>query len=465
MKQVRSTDNAVLFRNSQELEARGTLVRLTRNMVVFEVYNPYSIVQLSEVLRDLKIRRGERDIYTGRAVVTNLVSTGLMLIVSASLVDPWSDLVDLAPGQQLRDEVQHFINDWTDSNEQLFPPYRLCVSNIRNFLEELSRWLEQGEMVAGISEPGADADQVEEFVADVDTIVGHKLEVMFGQFEEIARQVEPEQHDYHKAYVCREVHPLMMCAPFMYRAFTKPLGYAGDYEMVNMIIRNRFEGQNTYAKVINSMPLRTDTAEAHRNRIKKLKRYLEDETKRLLEENREIKILNIGCGPAAELQQFISENALADRLNLELIDFNQQTLEYAESMINQAIRDNRRQTNVRFVHQSVHELLKQASSRKAPEGQDKYDLVYCAGLFDYLSDRICGKLLKLFYAWTAPGGLVLATNVHPRESVRAFMEHIQEWNLILRDEKQMLDLAPDIGQQAVCTEETGVNVFIEIRKP
>jgi len=65
---------------------------------VFEVYNPYSIVQASEVLTDLRIRRGERQIYKGSAVVSNLISTGLMLIVSASLNDPWSDLVDLSPG-------------------------------------------------------------------------------------------------------------------------------------------------------------------------------------------------------------------------------------------------------------------------------------------------------------------------------------------------------------------------------
>lgn len=465
MNQVRSTDNTVLFRNSQELEARGTLVRLTRNMVVFEVYNPYSIVQLSEVLRNLRIRRAERDIYSGRAVVTNLVSTGLMLIVSASLVDPWSDLVDLSPGPQLREEVQHFIADWAGSNERLQPAYRLSVSNIRNFLEELSRWLEQGEMVAGISEPGVEPAHVDEFVADVDSVAGPKMDSLFAEFEGAAREVAPEHLDIHKAYVCRELHPLMLCAPFMYRAFTKPLGYAGDFEMVNMILRNRFEGQNTYAKIVNSMPLRTDAAQAHRNRIKKLKRYLHDEAKRAAELEQPLKILNVGCGPAAELEQFIKEDAQADRLDVQLLDFNRETLDYAQQVIQQAIRDSRRQTQVHFVHRSVHELLKQASSRDEPTGQNEYDLVYSAGLFDYLSDRICGRLLKLFYAWTAPGGLVVATNVHPRESVRAFMEHVQEWNLILRNEKQMLDLAPELGQQTVCTEETGVNVFVEIRKP
>ena len=79
----------VTFKNSQGDTARGTLLTIERGTVVFEVYNPYSIVQLSEVLKDLTIRRGENAVYQGRAVVSNLVNTGLILIVSANFIDPW----------------------------------------------------------------------------------------------------------------------------------------------------------------------------------------------------------------------------------------------------------------------------------------------------------------------------------------------------------------------------------------
>jgi extracellular factor (EF) 3-hydroxypalmitic acid methyl ester biosynthesis protein len=61
--------------------------------------------------------------------------------------------------------------------------------------------------------------------------------------------------------------------------------------------------------------------------------------------------------------------------------------------------------------------------------------------------------------------LVLATNVHTRQPVKGFMEHLQEWNLILRDERHMLNLCPGVGRQTVSSEGTGANVFLEIRKP
>ena len=142
---ISSTDSLVMFRNSQGEGGRGSLIHLTRNQAVFEVYNPYSIVQLSEVLDDVRILRGERAIYRGRAVVSNMVPTGVMVLVSATLVDPWSDLEGLQPGQGLGDEVRSFVADWELSN-QLRPSYQLSVSNLRAFLGELSRWLGQVEV-------------------------------------------------------------------------------------------------------------------------------------------------------------------------------------------------------------------------------------------------------------------------------------------------------------------------------
>jgi len=49
----------------------------------------------------------------------------------------------------------------------------------------------------------------------------------------------------------RQIHPLVLCSPFLYRTFQKPLGYAGDYEMVNMMTRDPYEGGSMFAKLVN----------------------------------------------------------------------------------------------------------------------------------------------------------------------------------------------------------------------
>ena len=463
-RELAAPESTIFFRNSQGEAGQATLIRLNRNSLVIEVYNPYSIVQLSEVLHDLRIRRGGRDIYVGRAVVTNLVSTGLMLIVSASLVDAWSDVVHLAPGPELRQEVRLFVDDWSHANSRLLPTYQLAVSNVRNLLQELSRWIDHSEQLLGLGDAAGTEEGCLEFARDVDDMVRGKIDELFGIFNHEASQVPPDDLGLHKGYAQRELHPLLLCSPFIHRTFTKPLGYAGDYMMVNMILRNPYEGANTYARVVNHVPLRSATAEAHRNRIDRLLTMLEEETARVQQEGRQPRILNMGCGPAAEVQRFFAARSPRPPLLLELVDFNEETLQYAKGQIGPHIATMAPHTEVRFTHRSVNDLLKSAARQNEPQSAS-FDVVYCAGLFDYLSDRICGRLLRLFYQWTLPGGLVLVTNVHSSQPARGLMEHLQEWTLVLRNETNMLQLANDLGRQQVNTDDTGANVFLWIRRP
>jgi len=458
-------DGMLSFRNSQGVSAQGTLMSLSRQAVVFEVYNPYSIVQLSEVLSEVRIPQGERIIYDGRAVVSNIVNTGLMLIVSATLVDPWSNLNALQPGEGLRKEVAAFLGDWQAASQAIDPAYRVVVSRARNLFEELSLWLNHGEMAAGITDPGVLPERRRQFVADVEGEVMPVIGSIFAEFEICAARIKEEHVLDHKHFARREIHPVTMCAPFIHRTFTKPLGYAGDYEMVNMMFRDRWEGANTYAKIVNSIVIVSGGAEAHRNRVDRLVEYLEAEGRRALAAGRRLRVLNIACGPAIELQKFIRESKLADHCRLELLDFNAETLAYTRSRIDEAVRAGGRKPEVVYIHKSIHDLLQEARGRnESDESQNAYDLVYCAGLFDYLSDRICTRLLDLFLRWTRPGGFLVATNVHPRNPVRYFIEHLLEWHLIYRDNAQLLSLAPKGGVALVTEEATGVNVFLEVRK-
>jgi len=60
-----------------------------------EIYNPYSIVQVSEVLGELTVRFGTRLLTSARAVVISLVNTGLTAIVSVTLINEWRELNDV----------------------------------------------------------------------------------------------------------------------------------------------------------------------------------------------------------------------------------------------------------------------------------------------------------------------------------------------------------------------------------
>ncbi|MBZ0135739.1 MAG: class I SAM-dependent methyltransferase [Planctomycetes bacterium] len=458
---TRRIESLVAFRNSQNVRATGTLVHLTRNLVVFEVYNPYSIVQLSEVLSDFRVMRGERVVYSGRAVVSNLVSTGLMLIVSATLVDPWSDLLGLPPGDELEREVGQFVSDW-EASHKLLPEYQLSVTTISSFLSELSRWVGQLE-VETRDDPASRSEQEHAVVQNLKHSLSEKILALFGHFEEVAGHVCPQEEVQHKAFAQRELHPLMLISPFVHRTYTKPLGYAGDYEMVNMILRNGDEGPNIYSRIVNAFVLAREPAEAHRNRIDFLVDLLKAEAARAERAGRKFRVLNIGCGPARETERFIREFKESERGEFTLLDFNEETLDYTRSRLGRACSEAGRWPSLSYMHKSIHELLKESSRGEEPAQQ--WDLVFCAGLFDYLSDKICKRLLQLFYAWTVPGGSIAATNVHSNNPIRLFMEHLLEWYLIYRDEAGFESLVPAEWKPRVSMDRTGVNVYLVADKP
>ena len=463
----KNSQSVITFEGSQGIPARGTLIKLTPKMVVFEVYNPYSIVQMSEVLKNVTIYRGDSAIYNGRAFVRNLVGTGVMYVVSATLADELQ-IESIEPGEKLRSEFRAFVENWIESHDNLIDGYHRIVGDIRNFLTYISRWVEQGEAVTGIDDDKrADDELGKQFLNDIAVEIWPTFEKLFYEFEIQANNVPDEYLEIHKAFAQAEIHPLIMVSPFMHRTYEKPLGYAGDYEMVNMLLRDPWEGSNTYARLINAILVKSDTAQAHRNRIDLLIQRLARECERVKSQGSErIKILNVGCGPAAELVRFIRQSELSDMLDIELMDFNDETLVYAENEIVKAIKECGRKTNVRFVHLSIHDLLRAASRQSEPLPLSlNYDYVYCAGLFDYLPDKRCERLIRLFYQWIIPGGLVAITNVHPKHSIKGFLEHIQEWVVILRTEEQLLNLAGTLGERQIEAEPTGINVFLDIRKP
>lgn len=453
----------VSFRNSQGEAARGTLLKLEETTVVFEVYNPYSIVQLSEILQELTIRRGQRVIYQGRAVVSNLVNTGLMLIVSVKLLDSWSALSSVVGESDrgaLQDEVERFVEDWERFN-RLRAEFLLAVDTLRSFLGELSKWLAQLDFLTP-SQAGCDAGSAAPPLDRLADALIPRMKRLFYELEREARAVADDEIDHHRACVQRDLHPLLLPAPFIHRTFAKPLGYAGDYEMMNMIQRNPAEGQTVYAKLINMLFLDAAIPQSVRNRTGILCQLIQGEAERVQADGGRLRVMNIGCGPAIEVRRFLSDLPPGLTCDFTLMDFNGETLGYVKERLAEIEPSWRGRAQVHLLHESVHNLLKAQSGITERTGQ--FDLVYCSGLFDYLSDKICSRLLRLFYSWLAPDGVLFVTNMHTSNPERRIMDLIMEWYLIYRDEVAMANLVPGLGTQRVYSDQTGVNVALEIRK-
>ncbi len=463
-------DTFIHCRNSQGAEVRATLLRLTRYSVVFEVYNPYSILQLSEVLTDFKMVMNERMVYSGRAVVSNLLNTGILLVCECTLEDNWLD-VDIFSSIHQKDKLQsefsEFLKEW-DKIHHIEDNLKVVIADMQTFLMDMRRWLEQVELSIR-SEPSGNRNQTErDVILQLKDPIAPTVSSLFERFEETIAGIPPELQSIHRSYSRRQMHPIILCSPFVYRSFQKPLGYAGDYEMVNMMLRDPLEGSTLFAKIVNLWFVNSPPCEAHRNRIKHLIQRLNEETMRAIRENRTLRVLDMACGPAKEVQNFLAHDDYCEKADFTLYDFNDETLEFTGKILDDIKSRHRRGTPIKMVKKSVNHILKETFKPYEGPKEGVYDFIYVAGLFDYLEDRICKKLMDYFYALLAPGGLLLATNVTPTNPLINTMESFMEWHLIYRNREQMGILKPEGAPEGACEitlEDTGINIFLEVRKP
>ncbi|HSY19598.1 MAG TPA: class I SAM-dependent methyltransferase [Candidatus Acidoferrales bacterium] len=461
------SDSRVTFHAGGGVWLRGIPLSIARHAVVFEMYNPQVNPQLSESLGEFKIIRQDRTVYAGHAVIRNIVDAGTKLICEAALDETaWARTATTAGAAEavkadLKKDFNKFVSEWQKSFRVL-PEYKLIIADLLTFLSDLRLWLDQIE--SGIrSAPVAQQAKLE--IEAVDQLRGPviaSLNNMFEPFEILAGKIPKDLQASHRSYGQRILHPYLLCAPFINRCYTKPLGYAGDYEMMNMIVRNKLEGGSLYAKLVNQYLLDQIGPMAVRGRVDFLHGKIVAETSRVSLTGRKAKIFCIACGPAWEAVNFIADHPLADKADFRFLDFNEETLRYTTGKVNEVKRLNHRKTTVEFVRNSIQNLL------RGKDTKPEFDLIYCSGLYDYLSDSVILAANTNLYDRLNPGGRLVVGNFAPALPVINFIEHFLEWFLIYRNSQEMLALSPSQASKDDCmvrAEPTGTNIFLEAYKP
>jgi extracellular factor (EF) 3-hydroxypalmitic acid methyl ester biosynthesis protein len=448
---------------------RATLLRLSRHALAFEAYHPGWIPQLSENLKHFKVIGPAGQLYTGHAVVRSLINTGTKVVCEVAVDEKsWHELAlhaDGATAKNLAGGFQDFIQGW-QKFYRVSNDYKLIIADIHSFLTDVRLWLDKLEL--GLSSlPAAERARLElAYALELRDPVLGAMNGLFDRFEEISSRIEPDLLPTHRAYGQRLLHPFLLSSPFLHRTYAKPLGYAGDYEMMNMIIRNQMNGNSLFAKFVDAFLLVQAAPQAVRNRVSFLHDRIVGETGRCARLGRKAKIFSVACGPAWEALNFLSAHPLADHADIEFMDFEAETLRNVAAAVSAVKTKNHCQATVKFTKNSVQNLLRAGARTARPATQ--YDLVYCSGLYDYLNDQVCQTLNHCFYNLLEPGGLMVVGNFSPDTRHQNIMEHFAEWFLIYRSSRELAALAPELAPPdhcAVRAESTGTNLFLEVRKP
>ena len=271
-----------------------------------------------------------------------------------------------------------------------------------------------------------------------------------------------------KAYSQRYLDAYLMKAPWMHRARTKPLGYPGDYEVMNHIYGRRMQGRSLIGQALNYATLHSPAARAVRNR----KDMLKFELKRLCErpmtsnENEPLKILSVAAGPAQETYELLNELTMLNRpIDIILFDQDAAALAFAYGRLKRLV-EKRWPDRVRLVylHDSIRRLLEDADIFN---GFGPFDAVICSGLFDYLRHPTAVKLTAHMQSYTKVEGQVFVGNMVPDNPSRWIMEHHLDWHLLYRTREEILSFAEEAcptSRHEILNEPSGVNPFVRITR-
>jgi hypothetical protein len=125
---------------------------------------------------------------------------------------------------------------------------------------------------------------------------------------------------------------------------------------------------------------------------------------------------------------------------------------------------------VQCLHFSVRQLLKPATPEEESVRRTlgNLDLVYSAGLYDYLPDLVAMRLTRLLYGHLRPGGRLLMGNLTETPDSTWMLDYVLGWPLLYRTDESMLRLAhritPTPETVGITRDASGRCIFLDVTR-
>jgi hypothetical protein len=272
-----------------------------------------------------------------------------------------------------------------------------------------------------------------------------------------------------KAYTETVITPLVLESFMGARSYFKPLGYAGDYQVMLYLYNNNFEGDSIFGKAVHKCYVADHPMAAGvRTRKDLIVEWMEEEHQRVLSQvgdSASFRVVGLGCGPAREVKDFVARNRTwPGNIVWTLIDQEEEALSvaYRESRAEIAQWDSH--AHLYLLHLSFVQMLSEGLPLQAPESQH---FIYSAGLFDYLRESRAQALVRGMYDLLAAGGLLVVGNAIAPNEFFFGAEFMMDWTVLYRSEDEMLRLAamlPEDAQLDIVAEPSGGYHFLTVRK-
>jgi len=229
-------------------------------------------------------------------------------------------------------------------------------------------------------------------------------------------------------------------------ALLKPHGYSGDY----VIIERIYEQWLSPKEYLVNWDRFFHAQEAPRAIINR-KKYFLDILDTLEKKDGKRDVLNIGCGPSNDVVEFLSKGD--SHIFFECVDYDKDAIEYSHNKVKEKGFLN----HIEFHRENAFKFR--------PSKQ--FDLIWSAGLFDYLDDKTFKMLLAKQLTFLKTGGEMVIGNFSLENPTRDYME-CGNWFLYHRSPDDLIKIAGACGvpddKISVKSESLGVNLFLHVTR-
>jgi hypothetical protein len=357
--------------------------------------------------------------------------------------------------------------------ERLPASWRAAVSDVRQQLEDARLEVEEFER-AGHDDPLRRAEQEDELFAGLRAHWGQAYYAALADLHAQTLSLDEEQRGLAQGYATAALMPLLMACPLHKRAYEKPLGYAGDYRMMELYFAREMAGDTLFGRLLHSVAQNYTLGRSVRARSSIMREAVREVIR--VPTSTPARILSLAAGPALELTSLFEQAPEVNRpVDLVLLDQDAEAHETAHRRLTRILMQRAKDApavSLSGLHFSVRQMLRPQTPQDravVDETLRQLDLVYSAGLYDYLPDPVAARLTHVAYAGLRPGGRLLLGNLVVAPDTTWLMDYVLGWQLRYRTPESMLGLAdglsPVAARVGITADATGHCIFLDVTRP
>jgi extracellular factor (EF) 3-hydroxypalmitic acid methyl ester biosynthesis protein len=417
---------------------------------------------------ELSLRLEEVEAFRGRVEVVRTERGQRGTMVGVRLVNGFIDIPKL---RELHRSLEFRRNVAAAPKllEAVPEDYRRTCADIAFFLTHWRQILDEREAELRAGDASHLEDELSAIALEVEPILRKEWRRLRMAANETVRPVYASPASTHAArlFTNRVITPHIKPAPIWWRSYAKPLGYPGDFQIMNYIYGEPPRGATLFGTVFHQLGLEERLASGIPGRMAVIRGRIEELVAECESRSHDVvRIASLAAGPAREVEEFLKGYTGGARIHWTLIDQDDRALSFANERVLRAAARHDGRMEVTCLYASFRQLISDPTVLARVEPQD---MIYSAGFFDYLNKESAQNVIRNAYELLCPGGRLFFGNAMPAPDALWALDFVINWFVVLRTQEEMDALARETCSGATSAvfidqEEEPVFCFAEIQR-